>query len=199
MKKIFNLLLVMIMTVLSFGTLTGCKDEEPAPVQTPITCEIKFVREVDEKYKPIGEAEYAFEVNTKFYAIVHFTMINYHPEEYAMIDFRVYLPHAEYYSTHEFKKGPQIPSESYVPRLEQDGTTYEVICLSGMQFSVKPGQEAFDYTYCFELKADSVCESAKFEVVFSSTLESDRSNEVMNKNYPFSATYSFVSAVGGEE
>ena len=71
MKKIFNLLLVMIMTVLSFGTLTGCKDEEPAPVQTPIVCDIKFAKTVDEKYQALEWYEGdQFEINTKIYVIV---------------------------------------------------------------------------------------------------------------------------------
>ena len=101
------------MTVLSFGTLTGCKDEEPAPVQTPIVCDIKFAKTVDEKYQALEWYEGdQFEINTKIYVIVDFTLINYGAED-DFVEFKIQIPYAKYYSTHEYEKGVVAPKEEY--------------------------------------------------------------------------------------
>lgn len=188
MKRLITLFLVVVMMVSSVCVLTGCEEPEP------ITCEIRFAKSVDDRYEA---AEWfdgtEFEVNTKIYVIVKFTLMNTHDSEYATINLNVELPHAEYYSTHEYRKGPIVPDEEIIP----NAGGYNVIRLTGMQFSIKPGSVAFNYTYCFEIKASTVCDDATFKVVFSSSLENEKDG-VMNQNYPFTQTYSFVQSAGGE-
>ena len=178
------------MTVLSFGTLTGCKDEEPAPVQTPITCEIKFAKTVDEKYQALEWYEgNQFEINTKIYVIVDFTLINYEAED-VFVEFKIQIPYAKYYSTHEYEKGVVAPKEEYKDQMNDDGSIEPMVELSNMVFNVKAGQIPFHYTYCFSIAANQVCENVQFRAKFIP----DRGE---NKTFP--KTYSFVQSGGGEE
>ena len=194
MKKIFNLLLVMVMTVLTFGVFTGCKDEEPAPEQTPIVCDIKFAKTVNEKYEAVEWYESnEFEINTKIYVIVDFTLINYGAED-DFVEFKIQIPYAKYYSTHEYEKGVVAPKEEYKDVMADDGTIESMVELSEMVFNVKAGQRSFHYTYCFSIEANQICKDVQFKAVFISD-----GGIVIARNQTFTKTYSFVQSAGGEE
>ena len=190
MKKILNLFLVVVLLMTTFA-FTGCNEEESTPPeQTPITCEIKFAKTVDEKYQAIEWYEGdEFEINTKIYVIVDFTLINYGAED-DWIEFKIQIPYAKYYSTHEYKKGVVAPKEEYKDVMNDDGTIEPMVELSNMVFRVKPGQIPFSYTYCFSIEANQVCEGVNFTAKF-----------IPNKGEikTVSKAYSFVQNVGGEE
>ena len=195
MKKIFILLLVVVllMTTLAF---TGCNEEEPtSPEQTPIVCDIKFAKTVDEKYQALEWYEgYEFEINTKIYVIVDFTLINYGAED-DFVEFKVQIPYAKYYSTHEYEKGVVAPKEEYKDLMNDDGSVEPMVELSEMVFNVKANQsEGFHYTYCFSIQANQICKDVQFKAVFISD-----GGIVIARNQTFTKTYSFVQSAGGEE
>ena len=89
MKRI----LALLMTFVLIFTFVGCGDSsndngssgsggDTPPTQTPIVCDIKFAKTVDEKYQALEWYEgNEFEINTKIYVIVDFTLINYNAED----------------------------------------------------------------------------------------------------------------------
>ena len=194
MKKILNLFLVVLLLMTTFA-FTGCNEEEPTPPeQTPIVGDIKFAKTVDEKYQAIEWYEGdEFEINTKIYVIVDFTLINYGAED-DFVEFKIQIPYAKYYSTHEYEKGVVAPKEEYKDLMNDDGSIEPMVELSDMVFNVKAGQIPFHYTYCFSIEANQVCEDVQFKAVFISD-----AGIVIDRNKTFSKTYSFVQNVGGEE
>ena len=191
MKRI----LALLMTFVLIFTFVGCGDSsndngDTPPTQTPIVCDIKFAKTVDEKYQALEWYEgNEFEINTKIYVIVDFTLINYNAED-EYIDFKIQIPYAKYYSTHEYNKGIIEPKEEYKNEMTSDGTVEPMVELSEMVFRVKAGQIPFHYTYCFSIEANQVCEDVLFRVKFipdSGNIET------------FTKTYSFVQSAGGEE
>ena len=197
MKRI----LALLMTFVLMFTFVGCSDSsndngssvnggDTPPTQTPIVCDIKFAKTVDEKYQGLEWYEGdEFEINTKIYVIVDFTLINYNEED-NYIDFKIQIPYAKYYSTHEYSKGIIEPKEEYKDVTYDDGTVEPMVELSEMKFRVKAGQTPFNYKYCFTIAANQVCENVSFRVKFIPD-----SGEVKT----FTKTYSFVQSAGGEE
>ena len=184
-----SLLLVVMLT--SSFMLAAC---DKTPDQTPITCSIQFAETVDEKYQPIKLYEgNRFEINTKIYVIVDFTMINYGSED-DFLEFKIQIPYAKYYSTYEYNKGVIEPKEEQKDVINVDGTTESMIELSDMVFRVKAGQTPFHYTYCFTIAANSVCDNVEFKVVFISN-----NGIIISHNQTFSKIYSFVDKNGGEQ
>lgn len=158
-----------------------------------ITCTIQFAETVDEKYQPIKlYEEDQFQINTKIYVIVDFTMINYGEEE-DYIEFKIQIPFAKYYSTYEYNKGVIEPKEEQKDVINDDGTTESMIELSDMVFRVKDGQVPFHYVYVFTIEANSPCENVEFKAVFTSD-----NGIVIPRNKTFSKQYSFVSQNGGD-
>ena len=204
MKRI----LAILMTVVLIFTFVGCGDSssssgsgsgdygggETTPTQTPIVCDIKFAKTVDEKYQALEWYEGdEFEINTKIYVIVDFTLINYGAED-DFVEFKIQIPYAKYYSTHEYEKGIIAPKEEYKDVMSDDGTVEPMVELSEMVFNVKAGQTPFHYTYCFAIEANQVCEDVQFKAVFISD-----AGIVIARNQTFTKTYSFVSNEGGAE
>ena len=136
MRKIIQFAFLFVITLMSF-TLTGCSAPEEPP--TPITCNIKFAKTVNEKYEVVewyDEEQNEFEINTKIYVIVDFVLINNGNND-DFVDFKVQIPYAKYYSTHEYKKGVVEPKEDYKTLMNPDGTSEEMVELSDMVFNVK--------------------------------------------------------------
>ena len=198
MKRI----LALLMTFVLIFTFVGCSDssndngssgnggDTTTPTQTPIVCDIKFAKTVDEKYQALEWYEgNEFEINTKIYVIVDFTLINYNAED-EYIDFKIQIPYAKYYSTHEYNKGIIEPKEEYKNEMTSDGTVEPMVELSEMVFRVKAGQTPFHYTYCFSIEANQVCEDVLFRVKFIPDSGNIKT---------FTKTYSFVQSAGGEE
>ena len=206
MKKSFKCLMTILCLSLVLVGATGCTvpkwlawlpwidSKEETPKQTPITCSIQFAETVDEKYQPIKLYEGdQFEINTKIYVIVDFTMINYGSED-DFLEFKIQIPYAKYYSTYEYNKGVIEPKEEQKDVVNDDGTTESMIELSDMVFRVKAGQTPFHYTYCFTIAANSVCDNVEFKAVFVSD-----NGIIISRNQTFSKTYSFVDNNGGEQ
>lgn len=169
--------------------------EEETQEQTPITCSIQFAETVDEKYQPIKLYEGdQFEINTKIYVIVDFTMINYGSED-DYLEFKIQIPYAKYYSTYEYNKGVIAPKEEQTNFTNDDGIIESMIVLSKMEFRVKTGQIPFHYTYCFTIEANSVCDNVEFKAVF----EPSKEKIIISEQQTFSKTYSFVDNNGGEQ
>lgn len=204
MKKSFKCIMILCLSLI-LVCATGCKgpkwlawlpwiEAEETPEQTPITCSIQFAETVDEKYQPIKLYEgNQFEINTKIYVIVDFTMINYGTED-GSLEFEIQIPYAKYYSTYEYNKGVIVPNEEQKYATNADGTIEPMIVLSNMVFRVKAGQIPFHYTYCFTIEANSVCENVEFKAVFTSD-----NGIVIPHNQSFSKTYSFVDKNEGEQ
>lgn len=216
MKKFLRCILIGVLLVTLLGIVTGCgKKNDEAPEQTtggegannetsnntpsdssegspkkePITCQIKFAKEVNSRYEPIEYYEVnKFPINTKIYVLVDFTMINYSNEE-DYIEFKIQIPNAKYYSTYEYNKGVIKPKEEEKEVIDNDGNKGTMIELSDMVFRVREGQVPFHYTYCFSIMANSKCDNAEFRVVFIS----DNGN-VISRNKTFSKKYSFFDA-----
>lgn len=194
MKKGFKCVMTILCLSLVLIGAIGCTSKKETPEQTPITCSIQFAETVDEKYQPIKLYEGdQFEINTKIYVIVDFTMINYGSED-DFLEFKIQIPYAKYYSTYEYNKGVIEPQEEQKDVINDDGTTESMIELSDMVFRVKAGQTPFHYTYCFTIAANSVCDNVEFKVVFISD-----NGIIISRNQTFSKTYSFVDKNGGEQ
>lgn len=201
MKKFQKLLLFLLVMVIVFS-LSACKKSD-VPTwldwlpwledeQTPITCDIKFAKTVDEKYQATEWYEgNEFEINKTIYVIVDFTLINYGSED-DFVQFDVHIPYAKYYSTHEYKKGIIEPTEDHRDIKMPDGTIEKMIVLSDMYFLVKTGQTPFHYTYCFAIEGNQVCESAMFQAIFKGKISE-------GKDMSFSKSYSFVLNAGGND
>lgn len=191
MRKIIQFAFLFVITLMSF-TLTGCSAHEEPP--TPITCNIKFAKTVNEKYEVVewyDEEQNEFEINTKIYVIVDFVLINNGNND-DFVDFKVQIPYAKYYSTHEYKKGVVEPKEDYKTLMNPDGTSEEMVELSDMVFNVKMGQIPFSYTYCFVIEGNQICENVEFRAVFISN-----TGAVISNNQTFSKSYSFILNQGG--
>lgn len=200
MKRVFSVAMSLICLFVVLTTATACDgswrwpwEKKDEPETEPITCTIQFAETVDEKYQPIKlYEEDRFQINTKIYVIVDFTMINYGKEE-DYIEFKIQIPFAKYYSTYEYNKGVIEPKEEQKDVVNDDGTTESMIELSDMVFRVKAGQVPFHYVYCFTIEANSPCENVEFKAVFTSD-----NGIVISRNQTFSKQYSFVSQNGGD-
>ncbi len=192
MKRI--LFIIFIILIANFGGISGCNHKNVQQVeQTPITCDIKFAKKVDEKFQALEwYKENIFEINTKIYVIVDFTLINY-GEEDDFLEFKIQIPYAKYYSTHEYEKGVIAPKEEYKDVIQDDGSIEQMIELSDMVFNVKAGQIPFHYTYCFSIQANQVCNDVDFKVVFISD-----AGIIIARNQTFSKAYSFIQVEEGE-
>lgn len=193
MKKIISCFLVCACILMSMCLFVACdiewpweKDDE-VDEQVPITCEISFAKNVNEKYEPIELYEGdEFKINTKIYVIVDFTMTNYGAEE-DFIEFKIQIPYAKYYSTYEYNKGVIEPKEEHKSVINDDGHVEAMIELSDMVFRVKDGQTPFHYTYCFTIEANSVCENVEFKAIFVS-----ENGILISRNQTYSRKYSFI-------
>lgn len=193
MKKIISCFLVCACILMSMFLFVACdiewpweKDDE-VDEQVPITCEISFAKNVNEKYEPIELYEGdEFKINTKIYVIVDFTMTNYGAEE-DFIEFKIQIPYAKYYSTYEYNKGVIEPKEEHKSVINDDGHVEAMIELSDMVFRVKDGQTPFHYTYCFTIEANSVCENVEFKAIFVS-----ENGILISRNQTYSRKYSFI-------
>lgn len=208
MKRVFSVAMSLICLFVVLTTATACDgswswpwekswrwpwEKKDEPKTEPITCTIQFAETVDEKYQPVKlYEEDRFQINTKIYVIVDFTMINYGEEE-DYIEFKIQIPFAKYYSTYEYNKGVIEPKEEQKDIVNDDGTTESMIELSDMVFRVKAGQVPFHYVYCFTIEANSPCENVEFKAVFTSD-----NGIVISRNQTFSKQYSFVPQNGGD-
>lgn len=195
-KKFFLISTLFIFVLLG---LTSCKlfkkpTEEPEKAPS-VTCDIKFAKTVNDKYEATEWYEdNSFEINTKIYVIVDFTFINYGSED-DLIEFKIQIPNAKYYSTYDYVKGSIIPTIDEKPVYNSDGTiNMTIIELGDMFFYIKKGEIPFKYTYCFVIEANMECEFAEFKAVFIS-----ENGMVMDRNQTFVKTYSFYSKEGNQE
>lgn len=149
--------------------LTGCKgpewlswlpwitvEEEKSDFE--VTCSISYAKDGDreEMYDTT-----VFEINTRIYVCVDFTIKKNSANPVENIDFVVQIPYAEYYSTKDYYQGTIKPKEN--PKSAQDlhGNTYTIMELTDMTFII---DDNFDhaYKYIFEIEANQVCENAEF-------------------------------------
>ena len=125
--------------------------ESAEKVDDAVTFSSEKGQTLDEKYQALEWYEGdEFEINTKIYVIVDFTLINYGAED-DFVEFKIQIPYAKYYSTHEYEKGVVAPKEEYKDLMNDDGSVEPMVELSDMVFNVKAGQIPFHYTYCFSI------------------------------------------------
>ena len=137
MKRILRSILSVLLILMIGCVMTGCtkadvpnwlswlpwlEEVDTEPEIEPISCEIMFAKTVDEKYQATEWYEGdEFEINTKIYVIVDFTLINYGAED-DIVEFKIQIPYAKYYSAHEYEKGVVAPKEEYKDVMNDDGT-----------------------------------------------------------------------------
>ena len=183
MKKRFAALLGMMTC---FGVVGCSKNPKQDFV---ITTDFKFAK--DGEKREFYDSN-IFEINTKIYVCVDFTITkNVQAEE--IISFVVQIPYADYYSTKDFYSGTIKPKEN--PYIEQDmnGNSYTVMELTQMNF-VFDDNKTHDFHYVFEIEANQVCESADFKVRFKPE-NTNLNNITVNgeKTNKASTSYTFIA------
>lgn len=154
--------MTFILGLLIGFSLTGCNSIATGAVPDfNVTTSFSFYQDGDKETPFEGNT---FEINTKIYVCVDFTITkNVGAEE--IISFVVQIPYAEYYSTKDYYSGTVKPHENPYTQQDSYGNEYTVMELNQMNFVIDD-KESHDYHYIFEIEANQVCESADFIVRF---------------------------------
>lgn len=181
MKKILAFLLGIVMCL----GLVACKEQKP---DFEITTEFSFYKDGKKSEQFLDNT---FEVETRIYVCVDFTITKHAPGE-ETIAFVVQIPYAEYYSTKDFYSGTIRPKENLYEQQDLKGNKYTVMELNQMNFIIDDNNSHV-YHYVFEIEARQVCESAEFMVRFkpeNTNLSVKVNDQEDNKA---KTTYTFVS------
>ena len=181
--------LFLTIGTLLFNPFTKCSQSESKP-DFDITTEFAFAKD-GEKNEFFDTT--TFEINTKIYVCVDFSITKNAPEE-ETISFVVQIPYAEYYSTKDYYSGTIKPKEDTYLEQDLNGNKYTVVELTQMNFVIDD-DKTHEFHYVFEIEANQPCESADFRVRFKPE-NTNLHNVFVNgeKTNKAQTSYTFITA-----
>jgi hypothetical protein len=205
MKKITKIwLLALMSTSLCSCTfhLWGWYPFGGAPL--PISCDIKFAKDVDSKgtasdyyeksqkttvdsnSKEQTTETYFLPVKTDVYVMVDFSITN-NSDDASTIAYKVTIPFADYFSAIYYVKGEIKPTQITEPSYLDSEHNLKII--SGMAIPLK-GKQTVSLQYIFGIQGDSVEENLKFNCYF----ENADGAHIDLPSDPYYETFDFVGA-----